>query len=247
MGAAANMVLRGQWRWQAAAGFIPTFPLLCLAFACTESPRWLIKQRNRYDKAYESLLRLRKEPILAAMELCFIHYQVQVERNLFYDRRTRHPRQQQQSEDDDNSADPFEVHYISTNYLSRIGNLIRFSRNRRACLAAFVVMVSQQPSGINIFAFLAATFFNTANTDQNGSLRLSLGFGLSNALFSIIAYWFTDTKGRRFLLLTSHFGMIWALLGTGLSFKISLDNSARTGVITFWLVLTLSSTALEAG
>jgi MFS family permease len=234
-GAAANIVLRDHWRWQAASGFIPAFPLFFLAFVCTESPRWLIKQRNRYDKAYESLLRLRKIPILAARELCFIHYQIQVERSLFYDRRV--PDAEQDDDNGNESGDPFDAQYASSSYPRRFLNLFHYSRNRRASLAAFVVMISQQLSGVNIFAFLAATFFNTANTGESGSLWLSFAFGLSNAVFSVLAYWLIDTKGRRFLLVFSLFGMIWTMLATGLSFNISPDNSARLGVITFWLIL----------
>lgn len=234
-GAAANIVLRDHWRWQATSGFIPAFPLLFLAFICTESPRWLIKQRNRYDEAYKSLLRLRIVPILAARELCFIHYQIQVERSLFYDRRLADG--EPEGDEDQDGGDPFEAQYSSSSYLRRFLNLFLYSRNRRASLAAFVVMISQQLSGINIFAFLAATFFNTANNDKNSSLWLSFAFGLCNALFSVLAYWLIDSKGRRFLLVFSLFGMIWTLLATGQSFNISPDNSARTGVIAFWLIL----------
>lgn len=233
-GAAANIVLRDNWRWQAASGFIPALPLFFLAFICTESPRWLVKQRNRYDKAYDSLLRLRKIPILAARELCFIHYQIQVERSLFYDRRV--PDTEHDDDEDNESGDPFDAQYVSSTYLRRFLNLFLYSRNRRASLAAFVVMISQQLSGVNIFAFLAATFFQTGNTGENGSLWLSFAFGLSNAVFSALAYWLIDTKGRRYLLVLSLFGMIWTMLATGLSFNISTDNPARLGVITFWLI-----------
>ena len=37
-------------------------------YFCPESPRWLI-QRGKYDKAYESLARLRNHPIQAARDL----------------------------------------------------------------------------------------------------------------------------------------------------------------------------------
>ena len=37
-------------------------------FFCPESPRWLMG-KGRYDKAYESLLRLRHTPLQAARDL----------------------------------------------------------------------------------------------------------------------------------------------------------------------------------
>ena len=97
-------------------------------------------------------------------------------------------------------------------------------------------MAAQQASGINIFAFLAASFLSDANFSSINSLWLSLGFGAANFLFSPIAYWFVDTRGRRFLLLTSLLCCFPMLLATGFSFKIE-DDSARTGVVAMFLIL----------
>ena len=85
LGNAANLILRNSWRWQTASGFIPAVILLTLVFMCSESPRWLIKQ-GKYGKAYEVLLRLRANELLAARDLYYIHAQIQVETSLFSDR-----------------------------------------------------------------------------------------------------------------------------------------------------------------
>jgi MFS family permease len=108
-------------------------------------------------------------------------------------------------------------------------------------------MAAQQMSGINIFAFLAASFFSNSAADHAAfsnidSLWLSFGFGAANFCFSPIAYWFIDSKGRRYLLLMSLLCCFPLLLATGFSFKIGGDstetkNPARTGVVAFFLIL----------
>jgi len=82
LGNAANLIVRHSWRWQTASGFIPALILLIMVFMCSESPRWLIKQGN-YRKAFEVLLRLRGNELLASRDLYYIHAQIQVETSLF--------------------------------------------------------------------------------------------------------------------------------------------------------------------
>lgn len=85
LGSAANVILRATWRWQTGSAFVPAVILLTLVFVCSESPRWLIKKGD-YVKAYEVLVRLRENRLLAARDLYYIHTQIQVEANLFAER-----------------------------------------------------------------------------------------------------------------------------------------------------------------
>ncbi|KAF1364051.1 hypothetical protein EJ07DRAFT_162566 [Lizonia empirigonia] len=66
------------WRLQIGSAFIPAVPLTIGIFFCPESPRWLIK-KNRYRKAWQSLVQLRFSPVQAARDLYYIHVQLQVE------------------------------------------------------------------------------------------------------------------------------------------------------------------------
>lgn len=84
----------------------------------TQSPRWLIK-KNRYRKAWESLLRLRFSPVQAARDLYYIHAQLQVEAQIVG----------------------------TSNYFQRCIELFTIPRVRRATLASFVVMIAQQMCG----------------------------------------------------------------------------------------------------
>jgi hypothetical protein len=72
------------WRLQLGSAFIPAVPLLLGVYFCPESPRWYMK-KNKYHKAYESLLRLRHNPLQAARDLYYIHAQLAIEAEIIGD------------------------------------------------------------------------------------------------------------------------------------------------------------------
>ena len=78
-GSVATYIFRDNWRNQVLSAAIPALILLILTYLGCESPRWLIIQ-GRYPEAFETLVRLRKERILAAEEFCYIYFQIQNER-----------------------------------------------------------------------------------------------------------------------------------------------------------------------
>ena len=73
-------------------------------------------KKNRYAKAYKSLLRLRFQPLQAARDLYYIHCQLDVEKIIVGE----------------------------SNYFSRFAQLFTIPRVRRATLASFTVMIAQQ-------------------------------------------------------------------------------------------------------
>lgn len=161
-GSIACYILRGSWRSQILSGAIPAFALLVATFAACESPRWLLIQ-GRYTKAFTTLLRLRKERRLALKELVSIHYQTQAERELLI----RHKM------DDESSLgiSLFESELGRTSWWERFRNMFFIPRIRRAATAAMIVMISQQLSGINIYAFLATQFYSTAGAANGKDYR----------------------------------------------------------------------------
>ncbi|KAI0075386.1 hypothetical protein K474DRAFT_1664337 [Panus rudis PR-1116 ss-1] len=69
------------WRLMLGSAGVPALIIMTQVFACPESPRWLIS-KGRYDKAYESLLRLRHSPIQAARDLYYIHVLLEAEKEI---------------------------------------------------------------------------------------------------------------------------------------------------------------------
>jgi hypothetical protein len=109
-------------------------------------------KKNRYADAYDSLLKLRFQPLQAARDLYYIHAQLEVEASIIG----------------------------KSNYLTRFVELFTIPRVRRATLASFVVMIAQQMCGINIVAFYSSTVFKEAGSSERDALIASLGFGLVN-------------------------------------------------------------------
>ncbi len=150
-------------------------------FVGSESPRWLIK-KQRYDEAYIVLSRLRENPLLAARDLVFIWAQLQLETTLFI-----------RTADDIIDLEDAKIPYLDPDvyrrqigllgYARRITQLFTIPRVRRATLASFLVMMAQQMSGVNVFAFLAFTLFKHGKHEPGrGSLWLFFGFGAANFL-----------------------------------------------------------------
>ncbi|TCD65600.1 hypothetical protein EIP91_002447 [Steccherinum ochraceum] len=69
------------WRLMLGSAGIPALIIMTQVFMCPESPRWLMS-KGRYDKAYESLLRLRHHPIQAARDLYYIHTLLEAEKEI---------------------------------------------------------------------------------------------------------------------------------------------------------------------
>ncbi|KAL8772478.1 MAG: hypothetical protein Q9209_002430 [Squamulea sp. 1 TL-2023] len=156
--------------------------------------------QGHYSKAYTTLLRLRKENVLAAKEMVSIHYQIQAERAVFLRR---------QADPENTGLDPFQRRLGRSNYWERLYNMVWFPRIRRAAVAAMVVMLAQQLSGINIYAFMATQFYISFSPVETSSPRdkepsedqiaksftFAIVFGLANMIFSIVAFFLVENKG----------------------------------------------------
>ncbi|KIW34191.1 uncharacterized protein PV07_00986 [Cladophialophora immunda] len=196
------------WRLQLGSAFIPAIPLAAMVFFCPESPRWCIKH-GKVGKAYQSLLKLRNHPLLAARDLYYISTQIEIEHDIVGE----------------------------STYVSRFMQLFTMPRVRRATLASFTVMIAQQMCGINIMAFYSSTIFREGGASDFEALLGSFGFGAVNFLFAIPAFLTIDTFGRRALLLFTFPNMAWTLLAAGFAFYIPRSSSAHLGVIALFVYL----------
>ncbi|OXG21713.1 sugar transporter [Cryptococcus neoformans Tu401-1] len=196
------------WRVQLAAAFVPAVPLLFLIWFVPESPRWLMK-KMRYPQAFASFCRLRKSEIQAARDMFYAHCQLEEEREAFK----------------------------GTTYFSRFKDLFVQPRLRRANLASWVVMISQQLCGINIMSFYSSTIFAEAGYDTRQCLLASFGFGLVNTVFAFPAIWTIDTFGRRNLLLTTFPCMALMLFWAGSMFFMDESNAARVPILALAIYL----------
>ncbi|KAL8677138.1 MAG: hypothetical protein Q9186_006413 [Xanthomendoza sp. 1 TL-2023] len=212
LGFCANLAVydvgRIAWRLQLGSAFIPAVPLVIGVYFCPESPRWYIK-KGQYNKAFQSLCRLRNTPLQAARDLYYIHAQIVEEADIIG----------------------------KSNYVTRFIELFTIPRVRRATLASGVVMLAQQMCGINIIAFYSSTVFVTAGAGNLQALLASFGFGLVNFVFAWPAVWTIDTYGRRALLLFTFPQMAWTLLAAGLCFLIPETNRAHLGLVAFFIFL----------
>jgi len=210
LGFCANLVVADVpkigWRLQFGSAFIPAVPLVLGIYFCPESPRWYMK-KGRYQNAYDSLIRLRNNPVQAARDLYYIHSQLELEAEIIG----------------------------TNNYLSRFFELFTIPRVRRATVAAVTVMTAQQLCGINVIAFYSSTIFVDAGATPRAALFASFGFGLINFIFAWPAIWTIDTYGRRSLLLFTFPNMAWSLLVVGLCSLIPSSSRAHLGLMAVFI------------
>ncbi|KAL3455338.1 hypothetical protein BJX64DRAFT_297732 [Aspergillus heterothallicus] len=241
-------VVGRSWRGLLGSAAVPALILLVLVFLCPESPRFLIRNR-KYADAFISLRQLRGSDIQAAKDLYYIHAQLQIETELIDGKKP----------EEWWVKDLYQDKVDAQSFFQRVGALFRVPRNRRACLAAFLVMAAQQLCGINVLSFYSSTLFasvrsNPGSSDSGDNSHapdtvncdtpmddtvawLNFGFGLANFLFTIPAYKFIDRRGRRILLLVSLGGMFFTLLATSGFFRIQSHDSARKGLVATFTII----------
>lgn len=191
---AVSRIGEDAWRWQTASSVLPTIVLLTLIFVCSDSPRFLMKRGPlKYAAAYKTLLSLRGHPILAAKELLYTHFQMEVEKRFVTGKMTdaemgAHVVDQREETNaaavaDDGSTGRFRIrmqlHFQiaparSVNYWTKLGQLFSNKRIRRATTAAVVCMISQQLCGANVLALYSSNLFcdsGSAGSDDSNNAQ----------------------------------------------------------------------------
>ena len=118
-------------------------------------------KHQRYPAAYKALLGMRGEPILAAKEMLYVHYQMDVEMRLLSHKRpdtedARRANDGQAAHPQDQPTRPRFIQRIrrrsgrGINYWQKLGQLFSEKRVRRAMGTAVVCMIGQQLCGVSL-------------------------------------------------------------------------------------------------
>ncbi|KZZ88059.1 Sugar/inositol transporter [Moelleriella libera RCEF 2490] len=192
LGFAANVIVKdigkNAWRLQLGSAFIPSFILMVGIFFCPESPRWLMKH-NKHAKGFQSMLKLRAHPIIAARDFYYSH--------IIFEEEKKEAR--------------------GAGYFARLWDCFAVPRIRRANYGASTVMIAQQMCGINIISFYSSSIFESVGYSATEALYASLGYGAVQVVATIPTLFLIDTKGRRTLTMITFPLMCIFLLAAGLS------------------------------
>ncbi|MFD1769185.1 sugar porter family MFS transporter [Sphingobacterium suaedae] len=125
------------------------------------------------------------------------------------------------------------------------GDGLLFSKNNRsAVILAILFAIFNQVSGINAIIYYAPRVFEMAGLGAQSSLLSTVGIGLVNFIFTLLAINFIDKIGRRKLMFIGSLGMIWAL--SLVSYAFFLDTVAGM-MVTVYLMLFIAFFAFSQG
>ncbi|KAE8154283.1 hypothetical protein BDV25DRAFT_147868 [Aspergillus avenaceus] len=213
LGLAANIIVKDTgdiaWRLQFGSAFIPSFLLGAGIYFCPESPRWLMK-KGRLAEGFQSMIRLRAHPIIAARDYYYSY--------VIYQEELKEAR--------------------GAGYFSRLWDCFAVPRIRRANYGASTVMIAQQMCGINIISFYSSSIFENVGYSPTEALYASLGYGAIQVLATIPTLFLIDTKGRRTLTLATFPLMCIFLLAAGLSLlKTDGSRGEQLGPVVLFIYL----------
>lgn len=115
---------------------------------------------------------------------------------------------------------------------------------RTPVILAMLFAVFNQVSGINAIIYYAPRVFEMAGLGTQSSLLSTVGIGLVNFTFTLLALSFIDKVGRRKLMLIGSFGLIASLSLVSLSFYL---GHTQGFMITFYLMLYIAFFAFSQG
>lgn len=189
------------WRLMLGSASIPALIVLTQIPFVPESPRWLMG-KNRHSDCFDSLVRLRRDKIMAARD-CFYQYVLMAEEGKY-----------------------------DTSIFKKFKDMFTVTRCRNATIGSWIVMFMQQFCGINVIAYYSSSIFIESGFSTIDALLSSWGFGMINFTFALPAFFTIDKLGRRALLLITFPLMAIFLFMAGFGFYVPEENqAARVGVI----------------
>lgn len=131
---------------------------------------------------------------------------------------------------------PVESNHITENLLSK--------KYKKPVTLAVLFAIFNQVSGINAIIYYSPRIFEMAGLGAHTSLLSTVGIGLVNFTFTLIAIGFIDKMGRRTLMFIGSFGLIISLALVSHTFY---TNNFGGFNITFYLMLYIAFFAFSQG
>ncbi|KAJ4358762.1 uncharacterized protein N0V89_003346 [Didymosphaeria variabile] len=262
LGFTANLIVSksgdNSWRYEVASAVIPTICLLTLIWTIPESPRWFLK-KGRYAEAFRSFCAIRPTPLQAAAELFYANAQLQAELQLLQRstrgsdkkvitearakkrRNSEYAGETMNIEDPEKNTDDIGVtaqpgNNASYGCLSLSGRLRYFWTflHLRDELADGELDEYQLCAKRSYFVDRIVQLFRIPRIRRATTAALIMMISQQLCGINILQFYkFIDTRGRRFLLLSSYPGMILSMLAACLAYNIENDKSRLIVVVFF--------------
>lgn len=111
-----------------------------------------------------------------------------------------------------------------------------------------LVSILTQAVGINAIIYYAPTIFQlTGFNHATAAIFATMGVGLVNVAFTIVAIRFLDRYGRRPLLLTGVAGIVLSLVILVVAFSIGINSTSLAWVVFFSMILFIACQAIGTG
>ncbi|QNL49346.1 sugar porter family MFS transporter [Olivibacter sp. SDN3] len=124
------------------------------------------------------------------------------------------------------------------------GEKLFAKKHRLPVMLAILFAMFNQVSGINAIIYYAPRVFEMAGLGAQSSLLSTVGIGIVNFIFTLIAINFIDKVGRRKLMMIGSFGLIFALSMVSFAFY---SGQTEGLAITIYLMLYIAFFALSQG
>ncbi|KXT10041.1 hypothetical protein AC579_8656 [Pseudocercospora musae] len=198
------------WRWMVGVGAIPAGLQLILLFWMPETPRWLLqtgqdeRARHVLRQVFATLQRDDRDRVVQHV-LFSVRNEMLVE--------DKPPLGEAASDD-------------GTGFRATANGLLSVSANKRALIIAAGLQGLQQLCGFNSLMYFSATIFSLVGFTS--PIGTSLSIAATNFVFTVIAFAYIDSIGRRNILLRSIPFMTLGLFACSISFLFIRPNESQT-------------------
>jgi MFS transporter, SP family, arabinose:H+ symporter len=110
---------------------------------------------------------------------------------------------------------------------------IRYWDYKKPIFLAVTLAIFNQVSGINAIIYYAPRIFEMAGLGKSSALLSSVGIGVINFMFTLLAIVFIDKLGRRLLMHIGSFGLIGTLSMVAYSFHVGPDRMTSVPIYLF--------------